>query len=48
VVGGASVSRAAGDVGVEILLKNGRSLRGGPGFDAERVRALLAVVESAA
>jgi hypothetical protein len=48
VVGGASVSRAAGDERVEVLLKNGRSLRGGPGFDAERVRALLAVVESAA
>ncbi len=48
VVRGASVSRAAGDVRVEILLKNGRSLRVGPGFDAELVRALLAVVESAA
>ena len=30
------------------LLKNGRSLRVGPGFDAELVRALMAVVESAA
>ena len=48
VVGGASVPRAAGDVRVEILLKNGRSLRVGPGFDAELVRALVAVVESAA
>jgi len=48
VVGGASVSRAAGDGRVEILLKNGRSLRVGRGFDAERVRALVAVVESAA
>ena len=48
VVQGASVSRAAGDVRVEILLKNGRSLRVGPGFDAELVRALVAVVESAA
>jgi len=46
--GAASVSRAAGDVRVEILLKNGRSLRVGRGFDAERVRALVAVVESAA
>jgi len=46
--GAASVSRAAGDVRVEILLKNGRSLRVGPGFDAELVRALMAVVESAA
>ncbi len=54
---GASVSRsagagpgegAAGDVRVEILLKNGRSLRVGPGFDAELVRALVAVMESAA
>ena len=42
------VSRAAGDGRVEILLKNGRSLRVGPGFDAELVRALVAVVESAA
>ena len=46
--GAASVSRAAGDVRVEILLKNGRSLRVGRGFDAELVRALVAVVESAA
>ena len=46
--GAASVSRAAGDVRVEILLKNGRSLRVGPGFDADLVRALGAVVESAA
>jgi transposase-like protein len=48
VVRGASVSRAAGDERVEVLLKNGRSLRVGPGFDAELVRALVAVVESAA
>ena len=41
-------SRSAGDLRVEILLKNGRSLRVGPGFDAELVRALVAVVESAA
>ena len=46
--GAASRSRAAGDGRVEVLLKNGRSLRVGPGFDAELVRALLAVVESAA
>jgi hypothetical protein len=46
--GAASVSRAAGDARVEVLLKNGRSLRVGPGFDAELVRALVAVVESAA
>jgi hypothetical protein len=44
----AGVSRAAGNARVEILLKNGRSLRVGPGFDAELVRALMAVVESAA
>ncbi len=48
VVRGASVSRVAGDVRVEVLLKNGRSLRVGPGFDAELVRVLMAVVESAA
>ena len=43
-----SVLRPAGDSRVEVLLKNGRSLRVGPGFDAELVRALVAVVESAA
>ena len=48
VVHGASGARAAGDARVEILLKNGRSLVVGRGFDAELVRALLAVVESAA
>jgi len=48
VVHGASVSRSAGDARVEVVLKNGRSLRVGPGFDAELVRALVAVVESAA
>ena len=48
VVHGASLSRSAGDARVEVLLKNGRSLRVGPGFDVERVRALMAVVESAA
>jgi hypothetical protein len=47
-VGAAGVSRAAGDARVDVLLKNGRSLRVGPGFDAELVRALVAVVESAA
>jgi hypothetical protein len=46
--GAASRSRAAGDARVEVLLKNGRSLRVGPGFDVELVRALLAVVESVA
>lgn len=38
---------ASNDAGVEILLKNGRSLVVRPGFDAEHVRALLAVVEAA-
>ncbi|MGA9208784.1 MAG: hypothetical protein WB347_13345 [Terriglobales bacterium] len=47
-VGAASRSRAAGDARVEVLLQNGRSLRVGPGFDVELVRALLAVVESVA
>jgi len=37
-----------GDGRVEVLLRNGRSLRVGPGFDAELVRALIAVVEGAA
>src|SRR6202521_4502873 len=32
---------------VEIRLRNGRSLMVRPGFDAEHVRALLAVVEAA-
>lgn len=44
----ASVSRSAGDARVEVLLKNGRSLLVGPGFDAELVRALAAVLESVA
>jgi hypothetical protein len=46
--GASSVPRVAGDARVEVLLKNGRSLRVGPGFDAELVLALVAVVESAA
>ncbi len=37
---------AADDSRVEVRLGNGRSLLVGPGFDAEHVRALLAVVES--
>lgn len=41
------VPSPSGDVGVEIRLKNGRSLMVRPGFDAEHVRALLAVVEAA-
>ncbi len=39
---------AAGDSRVEVRLGNGRSLLVGPGFDAEHVRALLAVMESRA
>ncbi|MFZ3330947.1 MAG: hypothetical protein WA197_09980 [Candidatus Acidiferrales bacterium] len=35
------------DSSVEIRLQNGRSLLVRPGFDAEHVRALLAVVEAA-
>jgi len=37
----------SGDAGVEIRLQNGRSLMVRPGFDAEHVRALLALVEVA-
>jgi hypothetical protein len=36
-----------GDSSVEIRLRNGRSLMVRPGFDAEHVRALLVVVETA-
>ncbi len=35
------------DAAVEIRLQNGRSLLVRPGFDAEHVRALLAMVEAA-
>ena len=35
------------DSSIEIRLRNGRSLMVRPGFDAEHVRALLAVVEAA-
>ena len=38
----------AGDPRVEVVLKNGRSLRVGPGFDRELVRGLAAVLESEA
>ena len=41
------VPSTSGDAGVEIRLRNGRSLLVRPGFDAEHVRALLAVVEAA-
>lgn len=36
-----------GDPRVEVRLQNGRSLLVGQGFDAEHVRALLALVENA-
>jgi|SRR5665213_370799 len=36
----------SGDAAVEIRLQNGRSLLVRPGFDAEHVRALLAMVEA--
>ena len=39
--------RTPDDSSVEIRLRNGRSLMVRPGFDAEHVRALLAVVEAA-
>ena len=39
---------AGEDRRVEVVLRNGRSLRVGPGFDPEWVRALAVVVESAA
>src|SRR5579864_8580383 len=44
----ASSLGAGEDRRVEVVLRNGRSLRVGPGFDLELVRALAAVVESAA
>jgi transposase-like protein len=37
----------AGDSRVELRLRNGRSLMVGRGFDAEHVRALLALAEGA-
>ena len=43
-VGAAST---AGESRVEVRLQNGRSLLVGPGFDAQHLRALLAVVETA-
>ena len=44
----ASTLGAGEDGRVEVVLRNGRSLRVGPGFDPELVRLLAAVVESAA
>jgi hypothetical protein len=39
---------AVGDPRVEVVLRNGRILRVGPGFDGEWVRALALVLESSA
>ena len=44
---GASTLGAGDDRRVEVVLRNGRGLRVGPGFDPELVRALAVVVESA-
>ena len=44
----APAASLAGDSRVEIRLQNGRSLLVGPGFDAQHLQALLAVVESGA
>src|SRR3984885_2595036 len=41
----ASTLGAGEDRRVEVVLRNGRSLRVGPGFDPELVRALAAVLE---
>jgi hypothetical protein len=40
--------RPRGDGRVEVVLRNGRRLRVGPGFDAAHVQALAAVLESEA
>ena len=42
------IPQFVGDPWVEVVLKNGRSLRVWPGFDRELVRALAAVLESEA
>jgi hypothetical protein len=42
-----SPANLPGDSRIEVRLRNGRSLVVGRGFDAEHVRALLAVVEAA-
>jgi len=42
------IPHSVGDSRVEVVLKNGRSLRVGPGFDRELVRALAVVLESEA
>jgi hypothetical protein len=41
-----SPANLPGDSWIEVRLRNGRSLMVRPGFDAEHVRALLAVVEA--
>jgi hypothetical protein len=42
-----SPANLPGDSRIEVQLQNGRSLMVGRGFDAEHVRALLAVLETA-
>ena len=42
-----AAASTAGESRVEVRLQNGRSLLVGPGFDAQHLRALLAVVETA-
>ena len=42
-----SLAGVPGDSRIEVRLQNGRSLVVGRGFDAEHLRALLAVVETA-
>ena len=42
-----SPANVSDDSRIEVRLQNGRSLMVGRGFDAEHVRALLAVVEAA-
>lgn len=48
VTGAAPEPDVPGGAAVEVRLSNGRSLLVGPGFDAQHVRALLAVVEKGA
>jgi hypothetical protein len=47
-VAAAPAASLASDSRVEVRLQNGRSLLVGAGFDAQHLRALLAVVESGA
>jgi hypothetical protein len=46
-LGGHEASAAAGDIVYEIVLSRQRYLRLGPGFEPERVRQLLEVLEGA-